>query len=234
MIKGLSISFCRFVLALGFLWAVAQTTSAQDLSVNNTSANIGSGRYKWTIYIETGKELLSRIDYVEYRLPSAYGDRAVQKVSAPRTGKYPFSFTDSTFEPFSIGVTIFFKDNQYRKLPDYTLNLEGSIMSPGGVAVTPLLKLKQYNSIDVPAADFQGALNVYVDDIHNSRRKPFYIKITKVGSPGVIKDGNLYSGSFVSLPFNYGGRTYVLTGFTRTGGFGSDYLYFKIYRTTVK
>jgi hypothetical protein len=119
----------RLILFLSLLFVMTQVAYSQTVSINNVSSNIGSGRYKWTAYIEGDKSVLSKINYVEYHLPDVYGDKAVRKVSAPRAGKYPFSLTDSAFEPFSIGVMIFFKDSNPLKLPDYTLVFSGSIQN---------------------------------------------------------------------------------------------------------
>jgi hypothetical protein len=224
----------RLILFLSLLFVMTQVAYSQTVSINNVSSNIGSGRYKWTAYIEGDKSVLSKINYVEYHLPDVYGDKAVRKVSAPRAGKYPFSLTDSAFEPFSIGVMIFFKDSNPLKLPDYTLVFSGSINNPGGVAITPLAKVKQRNSIDISAPDFQGAISVYVGDIHDAfKKEPFYIKISRAGSSELIKETRLSSGPSITLPFNYDGREYILTGYTKTSIF-DDYLYFKIYRKSQK
>jgi hypothetical protein len=224
-------AYVRFILSVSLLLLVALGAHSQAPGVSNTSSNIGSGRYKWTAYIEADKSVLSKIAYVEYRLPDAYGDKALRKVSTPRVGKYPFSLTDAAFETFSIGVTIFFKDGSRQKLSDYTLTFGGSIINPGGVAITPLIKLKQQHSVDIPIPEFQGAISVYVDDIHDVfKRKPFYIKISKSGSS--IKESKLNSGPNVSLPFSYGGHEYVLTGYTKTSIF-EDNLFFRIFRKNV-
>jgi hypothetical protein len=225
-------TYLRLALSVAVLLVLLRVAYSQGPAMSNTSSNIGSGRYKWTLYIEADKSVLRKINYVEYRLPDAYGDKALRKVKTPRVGKYPFSLTDAAFEPFSIGATIFFKDGNTQKLSDYTLAFGGSIINPGGVAVTPLIKLKQKHSVDVLAAEFQGAISVYVDDIHDpSKKEPFYIKISRAGT--LIREDHLNSGNNIRWQFNDGGREYVLTGYTKTSVF-EDYLFFKIYRQNAK
>jgi hypothetical protein len=222
----------RSVLSITLIVVFAVCAHGQEPRVSNTSSNIGSGRYKWTAYIEADKSILSRIDHVEYRLPDAYGDKAFRKVSTPKTGKYPFQISDVAFEPFSIGATVFFRDGGAQKLSDYTLTFGGSIINPGGVALTSLMKLEQRHSIDLNLSDFQGAISVYVDDIHDPfKRQPFYIKISTAGS--LIKESRLASGSNIILPFSYGGHDYVLAGYTKTSIL-QDSLFFKIYRKNSK
>lgn len=221
--------YVRLILSVSLLLIVAQVAHSQEISISNKSSNIGSGRYRWTAYVEADKSVLSQIDHVEYRLPEAYGDKALRKVSTPRVGKYPFSLTDAAFEPFSIGVTIFFKDRGPQKLSDYTLNFGGSIINPGGVPITQIIKVKEESSIEISVPEFQGAISVYIDDLHDVlKKKPFYIKISKGGSS--IKETHLNPGPNVSLPFSYGGHEYVLTGYTKTTIFKEDYLSFRIYR----
>lgn len=218
----------RLILSVGLLLSIFQVGHSQGLSISNTSSDVGKGRFKWTIYVEADKNGLSNIDHVEYRLPEAYGDKALRKVSTPRIGKYPFSLTDVAFEPFSIGVTIFFKDGKNQKLSDYALIFGGTIVSPGGVAITQTIKLKQRHSVDIRDPELKGVISVYVDDIHDvSKKQLFYIKIYKDGS--TIKESRLNSGPNLSLQFTYGGHEYVLTGYTKTSIF-EDYLFFRVYR----
>ena len=217
----------RTILFVSLLLVVAQVARSQ-IAMSNTASNVGSGRYRWTAYVEADKSALSKIDHVEYRLPDAYGANALRKVSEPRVGKLPFSLTDVTFEPLSIGVTIFFKDGKSQKLSDYTLVFDGSIINPGGVVLTPLTKLKQNHTVEIPVPEFQSTISVKVADIHDVfKKEPFYIRISIAGSS--IVETRLNSGPNVSLPFSYGGHDYVLTGYTKTSIF-EDYLFFKIYR----
>jgi hypothetical protein len=222
-------TYVRLILSVVLLLIVAQVAHPQDLLVNNNASNIGSGRYKWTVYVEGDKSALSRIDYVEYRLPDVYGDKAVRKVSTPRVGKSPFSLSDVAFEPFAIGVTIFFRGGKSQKLPDYALIFGGAIPNPGGVAVTEITKLKEKSSVEISVPEFQGAIYVYIHDLHDVlTKKAFYIKISNARS--TIKETNLNPGPNVSLPFSYDGHEYVLSGYTKMTIFKDDYLFFRIYR----
>jgi hypothetical protein len=116
----------KALLSLAFALCMSQAVRAQEIRVNNTSEYHNKGRFKWTLFIEADSSLLREIDYVKYRLDPAYGDKAMRYVSEPRGGKYPFSTSDTAFDPSQVSITVYFKNKSSRRLPDYTLKLRAS------------------------------------------------------------------------------------------------------------
>lgn len=213
--------------ALLLIAAACGSAAAQTVSVNNTSQYSSSGRYKWTIYLETDPSTLRDIKYVEYRLPPSFENEAVQKSDGPRAGRYPFSYSNYAVEPFSVKVTVFFKNGQSRELPTYTLALTDPISYPAGVAVTSIYKLKQRNQTQVWEPEFVGRITVAVDDIHGgSKASNLQVRNTQTSEPLAA----ITVVSKVHVPFKFEGKSYVLEGYTKTDILHADYLFFKIYR----
>jgi hypothetical protein len=126
-----------------------------------------------------------------------------------------------------IKVTVYFKDDQFRELPPYTLTLTDPISNPGGVAVTQIIKLKQRSQVAISEPEFQGQLTVLVEDIHAGSRG-FNLKVLDTRTSNEV--ASLRAGPKVHFPFRFNGTNYVLEGYTKTDIIKSDYLFFKIYR----
>ena len=115
----------KAVLLTSLLLIAVEASYGQDLRVSNTSPHLGKGRYQWTVFIDADQSVLNRIDSVLYQLDPAF-DNPVRKVTGPRAGKYPLSTTDIALQPFDMGITVFFRDQQPVRLPPYTVRLRSS------------------------------------------------------------------------------------------------------------
>lgn len=122
---GLAKFFFGVSLRVFFVLVIVTVTLVQATaqSVNNTSTYVGSGRYKWIVYIDGDPSILKSINYVEYKLRSTFRN-PVRRSNNPREGKYPFNTWDYAFDSFNISVTIFYRDNHSQELPSYTVRLK--------------------------------------------------------------------------------------------------------------
>jgi cell division septation protein DedD len=144
------------------LLLIAVEASGQDFRLSNTSPNVGKGRYQWTVFIDADRSVLSRIDSVLYKLDPAF-DNPERKVTAPRTGRYPFSTTDAALQPFQISATVFFKDAPPVRLSPYTVRLR----SPAALAESWYVILGSYSLNQWEKAN--ALLGLYRKNGHDAR-----------------------------------------------------------------
>jgi len=110
-------------LAIGLLILVSCGVSVgQNIRVSNTSASIGKGRYRWTIFIDGSPADLNQIDFVEYYLYPIF-DNPNRKIYQPRSGPRAFSTSDIAFRPAPVQVVINFRGQRGKISFDYTLRL---------------------------------------------------------------------------------------------------------------
>lgn len=220
------------VLTVGLL--ISFTTShAGEIEVSHTSTYAGSGRYRWTIYIKAEPSVLNRIDYVEYRLHPTFHD-PLRKVKGPKSGSYPFSTSDVALDTFNVGVTVYFSDNQYSELPDYTLTLRPK--STSGNKVVSKTTIADKSSKYLKESEFRGRLEVRVANLvvsGDSFKTVLYLvdfsgtRHIRIGDP--IATGNLNKINN-KLYFEFGGRKYVLVGLDFRPHLTDSKMDFEIYR----
>ncbi len=88
-----------------------------EIITANTAIIMKGDRWEWTIYIASNDETLNQIECVEYILHPTYPDpkrKVCDKGATPGKG---FFMTDTTWEPFTVGVRLLFKngDTEYLK-----------------------------------------------------------------------------------------------------------------------
>lgn len=83
------------------------------VSVKNNSTYMGSGRWNWTIYIDTDAITMAQIKCVNYHLHPTFAKPDVQVCNSPDTG---FGYSANGWGTFNVGVEVLFKDGNVQKL----------------------------------------------------------------------------------------------------------------------
>jgi len=234
--------FFRMSLPGFFILMVATATlgqgTAQNISINNTSTYIGSGRYKWSVYIEADPSILKTIDHVEYRLRSTFRN-PVRPIKEPKGGTYPFSTGDYALDSFNVSATVFFKDHRSQELPDYTVRLKDDRPN-AGVKVISRTAIGEKSSKYMWGSDFQGQLEVREANIVGPHDDPFKVDIYVVQpGKGKSKPTRLRKDPIAThdlregdnkLYFEFRNRKYVLIGVDFRRHLGTSKMDFEIYR----
>ena len=83
-----------------------------EIIADNTAKYLGNQLWEWTVFIETDKETLSQIEYVEYILHPTFPN-PIRRVSITDN---KFALTAKGWGSFEINIRVAFKDNTERHL----------------------------------------------------------------------------------------------------------------------
>ena len=83
-----------------------------EIITNNTARFLGNELWEWTVFIETDRETLSQIEYVEYILHPTFQE-SIRRVYSTDND---FSLTATGWGSFEIKIRVIFKDNTERYL----------------------------------------------------------------------------------------------------------------------
>ncbi|MDQ3255656.1 MAG: hypothetical protein M3R15_17445 [Acidobacteriota bacterium] len=218
-IKTALLSVATLYILIGFIGMAGQASPTYSLTGRikiNPSAQGESPRYTVRVYFPKEEKRPVLVSYVD-----GYGR---------------FDFIDLPegsvlLEVYANSEMVYQKSiriSSALKLDDRLVQIEARISTEAGVKVVDKTTIQQRDQTVLKGSEFQGLVMVYVDDIHDNRRKkPFSIKIFETGTNKVIKEGRVPAPN-VKFDFTYNGRTYTLIGATKSGS--TDYLDFAIYR----
>ena len=93
-------------------------SQGNTLSLTNVAVPVSKEIWKWTAFVHGPREVLDKIECVEYTLHPTFKD-PVQKICATADAKYPFGITVSGWGTFDLEAKVQFKDGTSKELVHY-------------------------------------------------------------------------------------------------------------------
>ncbi len=95
--------------------AQAQAPCAQPICTQNTSRNIGGGRWDWTVFIDPRSADLNKIKCVEYTLHPTFPN-PVRMVCDMGSSAEPFALRSNGWGTFQIKIRVLLRDGSIRDI----------------------------------------------------------------------------------------------------------------------
>jgi transcription initiation factor IIF auxiliary subunit len=110
----------------------AVSPSLAALTVKNTSAYVGGGRWDWTIFVDADADTLRQIECVKYVLHPTFPNPVREVCNKPET---KFAYSTNGWGTFTVKVNILYKDRRTEVLEHPLVFKQAS--TPGALNVTP-------------------------------------------------------------------------------------------------
>ena len=105
----------RLIFVLRAALICGDVVAAQAIATRNDAENIGSSRWRWTIYLVANPTVLNRIECVEYVLHRTFPN-PVQRVCQLGNPRTPFALTAAGWGTFVVRVRVFFRNGETQDL----------------------------------------------------------------------------------------------------------------------